>query len=636
MSRATLRTRLIRAFFLLLAVALGGSYLAMVAMMRRSALSEFREQALSLTQMLFVAGRYAVGVEDRTDTLIGQQMIAQAVLASHLVDVAENRAKMKPDEITAILEQIADRTVIDEFWITDDQGRAYLRNRKDIDFTFGAEGSVGGQSDAFLPLLKSRNGQAVQPAMARDYDGLVFKYAGVSGVDHPRIVQVGYDASTLRELSRGMHAHDLGKALVGNAGILGIQILGPGGRRFPEILAPNAPPGTLAQARAALSGELQAVFDTGQTRSVRRGDIVSFLVRARNHGGPNAVLISFDASERTGLIRRAALIMALMTAALLTAGMIAAVRIAGSIADPLHRFAREAREIGQGSFEGEVAAEGCMETRQLADSFNAMTRSLRQYVADLREATAARERIDSELRIASDVQRSMLPRELPRLGGVEVAAYSQPARIVGGDFYDVLRLPDGQLGLTIGDVAGKGLPAALLASQSLGLMRLASDNALSLRTLLERGNRLVQLAVHEGGTFVTMFCATYNPARGLLTTVDAGHPRPVLVRNGCPPEPLRLDSTFPLGIEDSLQATEQTTTLQSGDTVVFFTDGVTEARAPNGDLYGEDRLLACLGGCRACSADEVVRTVVGSVTAFAAGRDQSDDLTLVVLRVTGA
>ncbi len=629
----TLRSRLIGAFLLLLIITLGGSYFAMYVMLQQSAFAEYRSRATSLTEIFSLVGQYTVEVAESTDAIIGKQMVAQAMLASHMVDVAENRAEMSSEEIAQRLMDITERSVVDEFWITDEKGYAYLRTQEDVEFTFGRTGLRESQSEPFMELLETQSGQVEQRAMPREYDGRVFKYAGVSGLDRPRIVQVGYEAKTLQDLSRGIDPTRLTESVIGKASILGVQVLVPDGDNFPKVLADHADSDILGESWASLCADLPVVLETGETRFDQTGNVLSFLVPGEGRHGPFAILISYDASGAKRFVRRGALIMVLVTAAVLVIGTILSVRLARSISNPLERVATEAVEIGKGDFGRQVTVGGVRETRLLANAFNSMTRSLGQYVVDLRRATVARERIESELRIASEVQRSMMPKELPRISGVELAAYSQPARVVGGDFYDLQLLGNGLLELTIGDVAGKGMPAALLASQSLSLLRLAGEDALNLETLVERGNRLFERAVESGGNFVTMFGAIYDPTQCLLTFVNAGHPPPILLRSKCEPSPVSRVSTYPLGVVESLNATEQRVRMKDGDSLILFTDGITEAQDSNYALYGEERLLDCLSHCDGCGPEEIVHAIRNSVLSFTGGHEQSDDLSLVVIRV---
>ena len=149
-----------------------------------------------LAAAVIAGGALAGGASaDDAEEVLGRHMVGEALLAAHLVASAE-KAGMTPDQIKAVLKEVAERSAIDEFWITDEQGRAYLTNQ-DFEFTFSADPAQEPQAAAFWPLIAGTEKVVIQDAQARDYDGRVFKYVGVAGVDQPRIVQVGVSAENL-------------------------------------------------------------------------------------------------------------------------------------------------------------------------------------------------------------------------------------------------------------------------------------------------------------------------------------------------------------------------------------------------------------------------------------------------------
>ena len=175
----------------------------------QSMLAQMEEDGISIAQLLARSSNFAVHVPKQVEDVVGDQMVVEARIAAHLVAVAESRAGMSPEEINGILRDITDHTALDEFWITGETAHAYLRNKLDIDFTFSPDPTEQPQAHIFYPLLGQKDGVVIQEARQREVDPKVFKYVGVSGLDRPRIVQVGYEAAFLQELSQHMNAQRL-------------------------------------------------------------------------------------------------------------------------------------------------------------------------------------------------------------------------------------------------------------------------------------------------------------------------------------------------------------------------------------------------------------------------------------------
>ncbi len=629
-----LRTRLMLALVLLLAVGVIGDHVLSVMAARRVLFSESKNRATALADVLFAAGSFAHAAESQLEDIVGAQMVVEATLAAHLVDVAENRAGMAPDEIKARLRDVVESTVLDEFWITDEQGHAYLRTVEEIDFTFPSEPGERGQAHEFRPLLEQERGLVVQDATPRDYDGRTFKYAAVSGIDGPRIVQVGLEAASLAELAKGMTAQDFVKSVRGVGGTLALMVLSDDGSVWAEHFLPEGDPRRVVIRPQDFGPEIEDARRTGESVARLWGDHMMVFLPVEGDLGPMMFAACFDATGTNAAIGRMRLRMAAVAVAILGLGVFVASRIAGGIASPLQQLTDEAAAIGKGDLHRRIEVEGCCEVRVLADAFNGMVDSLNVHIEQLQETTAAKERLEHELRIAAQVQRAMLPEAMPERPGLDIWAVMEPAHSVGGDFYDVCDLPGGRLGFTIGDVSGKGLPAALLASQSISVGRALSGQGLTMGEMMSRSNGVIFRSAEERGMFVTMIGCRYDPAAHVLQMANAGHPPPVLCRPGQAPVPLALEGSPPLGILPELSATELTAPLEVGDVVTFYTDGVTEAMNADGDLFGLERLYECLADVAGQAARQVVERVRAAVSDFVGAGEQSDDLTLLVLRGT--
>lgn len=235
-----------------------------------------------------------------------------------------------------------------------------------------------------------------------------------------------------------------------------------------------------------------------------------------------------------------------------------------------------------------------------------------------------------ELEEAGDIERRLLPREIPPVPGCEISAAWQPARVVGGDYYDVLQLGEGQVGLCIADAIGKGFPAALLMSNLQAAVRAAGAATAQPRELSARLNREVSSHLAPG-KFITLFYGLLDASRQRLTYANAGHNAPILMRRDG--SHVRLEgSGAALGVFAGWDYEQDEVELASGDRLVLFTDGVSEAANPDGEEYGEERLLELLRENRHCGAAELEHKVMRAIHEFSSGTLR-DDATLIVVAV---
>jgi serine phosphatase RsbU (regulator of sigma subunit) len=253
--------------------------------------------------------------------------------------------------------------------------------------------------------------------------------------------------------------------------------------------------------------------------------------------------------------------------------------------------------------------------------------------ARLHQAALEKERLERELQLAFGVQASLLPRTVPQLPGWDFAAYWQPAREVSGDFYDFITHDPARQGVVIADVADKGMPAALFMALTRSIVRASTAAGRTPAASLTQANRLL-CPDALNGMFVTVFYAELNPASGALTYVNGGHNPPMHYRRATD-DIVELGATgIMLGFDDTWPFEQQTTALEAGDFIIFFTDGVTEAVSPDpqGGRFEEERLRQLLLDHRHASADEMVQALRTALDAFTAGRPPVDDITVVIAR----
>jgi len=248
----------------------------------------------------------------------------------------------------------------------------------------------------------------------------------------------------------------------------------------------------------------------------------------------------------------------------------------------------------------------------------------------LEQERIERERIEQELRVARRIQQASLPKETPTLAGWQISPFYQPAREVGGDFYDFFELEDGRVGVVVGDATGKGIPAALLAEATSNMLRAVAQalDSTSPGKVLERVNETL-LARIPPNMFVTCFYAILEPESGSLTYANAGHDLPYLHRNG-EAEELRARG-MPLGLMPGRGYEEKKTILEAGKSALFYSDGLVEAHDPKGEMFGFPRL-------RALVAEHAQERSLGDflmeeLYSFVGdGWEQEDDITLLTLK----
>jgi serine phosphatase RsbU (regulator of sigma subunit)/DNA-binding GntR family transcriptional regulator len=240
-----------------------------------------------------------------------------------------------------------------------------------------------------------------------------------------------------------------------------------------------------------------------------------------------------------------------------------------------------------------------------------------------------------DLEGAKSVQRAFFPPQTLSIPCISCETFYQPARGIGGDYYDFLPLQGGRWGIAIGDVSGKGISAALImASLQASLRAQALRPHLGLHTLIADVNRLV-FESSPADLFASLFYAEFEPATRILKYVNAGHNPPIVVRpkNGsC--EMFHLKSTdMPVGISGDRQFAPTTFQLSVDDVVVAYTDGITEAENYHGQQWGEEKLVSLLRSCNGASSEEIIDSILEEVSVFANGQPQRDDMTLVVMTV---
>ena len=312
--------------------------------------------------------------------------------------------------------------------------------------------------------------------------------------------------------------------------------------------------------------------------------------------------------------------------------------ISGTITRPLRILADKAGEIAKGNLEVEVpAVRSHDEVAALSHSFQNMQVALKEYISNLAATTAAKERIESELKIARTIQMSFLPKRFPPFPEKEefdIFAALEPAKEVGGDLYDFFLVDDEHVFFSIGDVSGKGVPAALFMAVTKTLIKGIAGQSVFPSHALEQVNQEL-CKDNDSSMFVTVCCGILNFKTGELLFSNAGHNLPVLLSAGGEVGWLNSPEGFLLGIMEDASYEILRLDLNPGDTLFLYTDGVTEAMNERKEFFSDAALLKTLAACPGRDPEALVECVFGAVKAFAGAEPQSDDITVLALRYRG-
>lgn len=342
-----------------------------------------------------------------------------------------------------------------------------------------------------------------------------------------------------------------------------------------------------------------------------------------------------QAQETIGRERDATIRIFLFSSLLATIIMVlVSVLIARGISRPIRQVALHARRIGEGDLDARLHIPTGDEMEELAEVLNKMSADLKAYIENLRVTTAAKERMESELQVARDIQQSIIPHTFPPFPDIrEFDIYGKmlPAKEVAGDFYDYFFIRPDKLGIMIGDVSGKGVPAALFMFMSRALIRVyGMEGGGPAKTLFKTNQMLA--ANNDATMFVTVIYAEYDLLTGKMIIANGGHNPPLL----CTEETsgfLELPSDPILGPLVESDYHEWPLAMKAGDMLLFYTDGVTEAQTAEGILYSDERLVVWNAGQEDRDPERVCHCLLRDVEAFAQGAPQFDDITLLAFRV---
>jgi sigma-B regulation protein RsbU (phosphoserine phosphatase) len=332
--------------------------------------------------------------------------------------------------------------------------------------------------------------------------------------------------------------------------------------------------------------------------------------------------------EQTG---RLLTIFAALSCLLLVVVVFLSWMLARIITRPVDALKDGASALGSGNLGYRVDLRTGDEFEDLAASFNTMASDLLTSIENLRRTTAEKERYVRELEIAKEIQDTFLPESPPDLAGTGIAAVTIPAMEIGGDFYDFIPVGEGRWGIVMADVSGKGISAALFMALSRTHLHVGGMTNADPTAAVRQANRWI----YDDGRssmFVTVFYGVLDPAGMQFSYVNAGHNPPVLVRQEGVQD-LTGSRGIALGVVPDVSIAATAQDLRHGDLLVLYTDGVTEAFNDKNEAFGEERLRDFLQKNRAGPAGEILEDLVAEIRRFTGTADQSDDITLVVVKV---
>lgn len=316
-----------------------------------------------------------------------------------------------------------------------------------------------------------------------------------------------------------------------------------------------------------------------------------------------------------------------------TVSLVIGARLTRSITGAVHELYEGTQRVSVGDFAHRIQVRGHDQLAELGRSFNRMTEDLERLI----EVAKEKERLQGEIEIAREVQKQLYPKSVPASKTLKLTAACRPARMVSGDYYDYLSLEEPKLALAIGDVAGKGISAALLMATVQSSLRAqlragpeaARDAALSPAALVSRLNQQLH-AYTAPEKYSTFYFAVYDDATGLLTYTNAGHLPPILVRGG---EVSRLEVTGTIiGAFPFARYEESRIQLAPGDLLVCYTDGITEPENEYGEMFGEERLIELLLRQARSEGEELIESAMEAVRHWTGSPELQDDMTMLVAR----
>ncbi|MCW2243405.1 PP2C family protein-serine/threonine phosphatase [Azospirillum canadense] len=578
------------------------------------------------------------------EALLGERLLSEATLSAHIVALMEG-AKAAPKPISDRFKAIAEAGGPDEVWVTDNRGRAYIHNLPGPDITFGSDAKAQPQHAPFYGLLNRAPERVVTDAATEG--GKLMKFAGVAGVDKPRIVQVGADVRRLGDIARKAGVDGLMEAFVATKAVDGVWLLDNAGRQLVRAAAPGEG-GPLSDAAIEAA---KAAAGAGEVRTLRQGAFLTAFAPVKATGGQGAgiAVVRVPAADASAVVAREAKVGVLIGVVVLGLGIAAAVRFARRQMAPIERLGEAVAAVEAGRFNPFTlndAMERNDEMGRLARVFRTMAleASAREETLDAQlvmksaeletksEKLAAAEcLIEEEQRAARDVQASLLPRQLPTGRDSQFYGLLVPGATVSGDFYDVIELDETRTLMVVAGVSGGGVPAAFLMLLVRGAIReLVRADSTPSAILAGANDLLCGQSPFDG--FATAFVALYDRSTGMLRHSSAGNRAPCRVLADGTVLALADAGGPALGVRKGVPYGEAIIRLDQEDTLFLCTDGLVKAPNAEREPFGEERLAAALAHGHGRSARDRIETVLHALGAHVGAHGLAGDVVCLTVR----
>lgn len=614
---------------------------------RHGLLQQADKDAEVLATVLAHLGAFAHTFNGKADELITNDLTSSAMLLAEYVALAE-RSRQTPSKTTQVLKRLLAMAPDTEVWITDSHGHAYLHPNADHPFTFSPDPKLQPQGSAFWPLLTGKAKVVNQSMQPRELDGKPYKYLGVTGVDKPRIVQVGFSGQWVQSVMDELSIQRLAQTLMDAGAVKAMYWVRPAADSLVFEGAGLSNPGehfkTLEpMVRQALMQD-QGVVNLGPTslevfRRIKtsQGEVSGVLAASLPREDFDRLLNQLWATS-VGIGTLIAVLSVLWAwgfAKRLTRPILAVTQTAAEVGrgdfsrlDRLRRAQQQTDEVGQLASVLETMAVDVRDREKVLEALvHQRTQQLEAKNLALQEAQT---KIDQELDHGQRLQLGSLPDKFPDIAGCQGAAKIIPALQMGGDFYDFIALPDGRVGLVMADVSGKGVAAAFFMAVARTTLSELAPHISDPGECLARVNDLL-CERNPLDMFVTVFYGVLDPQTGTLSYANAGHNPPRQVSAGHV-TPLDGSVGIALGILPEVEYTTHLHPLRPGDLLLLYTDGVTEAFDASQLAYGEERLDALLAAAGTRAPAQVLQALIEDVAAHVAGAPQSDDITVTALK----
>ena len=640
------RTRLLVLITLLVTACSLGTAGMLAWLAWRSILARAVDDAVLLAHLLADSASVSEQAALEAEDLLGDRMLAEAYLAGQLVDLGQ-RQHIGETELRNILKTSAAHTGLQEIWIVNPAGKVVLSSLDEIDESIADEFDFADRAAPTM-LRAGRIAGLVTEPVHRAVDDRTSVYAGVRTDTGAALV--AQDASFFTGLRDQLGLQRLIDTLLGGRTVEAIWVFDDQSavRATGTTSRNDQPrPAETALAAGAMRDGHAATLLTDNSLSVA----VPILDRDRVPSG--AAMVRLPTAELRAEIQTYFAYALALSAGLLALGLAATTLTARRLSQPIQRLTGAARAVERREFDPDSLTPLLTrrdEFGRLASVFRGMAvellgrereldRLVQERTAELQHTTdelsATYAQIAQELDTAQALQRAILPQRFPDRPEIAGHALMVPARQLAGDFYDVLELADGRIGLLIADVSGKGVPAAFFMGISRTVLRAAALQGRSPGECLAQANKVL-CATNPMDLFVTVFYGILDPADGTFVYANGGHNPPLHWRRDRP-EPALLEATgsLVLGMFEGVRYAERSLALDRGDLLLLYTDGVTEAMSPAGEEFSELRLIRAVA-----SAGDDPEAIVARITAalheFTRGEPAADDVTCLVLRYDGS